>query len=209
MCSTILKNPFFFLPSSDAPILVPSTPVLYIGDRQMWDGDEVLKSQWGWRIPPLSMIAGHNCYFLLSASPQCLSPPTPVLYIGDFYGEDWDTCQLLVPTLVVALLINTLVIIIRKNTYGKNYFNPYTMGSIPFFKGHSVAMILAPPPLSPDTKYALRIGRENPSLDSQILEDIPGRGSPVPFWSNQQKPILSVEAVIIRRAATISNVWLL
>ena len=76
------------------------------------------------------------------------------------------------------------------------------------FCGNDIT-ILAPAPLSPDTKYALRIGRENPSLDSQILEDILGRGSPAPFWSNQQKPILSVEAVIIRRAATISNVWLL
>ena len=83
-----------------------------------------------------------------------------------------------------------------------------TLVSHPPFYGTFCDMILAPP-LSPDTKYALRIGRENPSLDSQILEDILGRGSPAPFWSNQQKPILSVEAVIIRRAATISNVWLL
>ena len=188
-------------------MLVPSTRVLYIGDRLRWDGDEVLKAQWGWIIPSLSMIAGHNCYFLLSASPRCLSPPTPVLYIGDFYGEDWDTCQLLVPTSVVALLITTVVIIMRKNKYGNNFIL-YTTSPIPFFTGHSVAIILATP-LSPDTKYALQIGRDNPSLDSQILEDILGRGSPAPFWSNQQKPILSVEAVIIRRAATISNVWLL
>ena len=104
-----------------------------------------------------------------------------------------------------GLLITTVVIIIRKNKYGNN-FNPSPCLH-PLFTGHSVAMILAPPP-SPDTKYALQIGQaqDNPSLDSQILEDILGRGSPAPFWSNQQKPILSVEAVIIRRAATISNV---